>query len=96
MMPELLFEIFCEEIPARLQRRAAADLKKLLGEALLDNGLSYGSIAAFATPRRLCVTATDIPARSPDTKETKKGPRVGVPEKALAGFLRGAGLSSVE
>ncbi|MCF6302898.1 MAG: glycine--tRNA ligase subunit beta, partial [Devosiaceae bacterium] len=95
-MPELLFEIFCEEIPARLQRRAAADLKKLLGEALLDNGLSYGSIAAFATPRRLCVTATDIPARSPDTKETKKGPRVGVPEKALAGFLRGAGLSSVE
>ncbi len=96
MMPELLFEIFCEEIPARLQRRAANDLKRLLGDALVKNGLNYGSIAAFVTPRRLCVTATDIPARSPDTKEERKGPRVGVPEKALAGFLRGAGLSSVE
>ncbi len=95
-MPELLFEIFCEEIPARLQRRAANDLKKAVTDALVDRGLTYESAAAFATPRRLTLTVTDIPARSPDTKEERKGPRVGVPEKALAGFLRGAGLTSVD
>lgn len=95
-MPELLFEIFCEEIPARLQRRAAQDLKKSVTDAIVARGLTYGSAAAFVTPRRLCLTISDIPARSPDTKEERKGPRVGVPEQALAGFLRGAGLTSVD
>ncbi len=95
-MPELLFEIFSEEIPARLQRRAAEDLKKGITDALVENGLSYKSAAGFATPRRLTVTVTDIPPASPDTSEKRKGPRVGAPEQAIAGFLRGAGLTSIE
>ncbi len=94
-MPELLFEIFSEEIPARLQRRAAEDLKKAVTGALVENGLSYKSAAGFATPRRLAVTVTDIPPTSPDTSEKRKGPRVGAPEQALAGFLRGAGLEDI-
>ncbi|VAW16806.1 Glycyl-tRNA synthetase beta chain [hydrothermal vent metagenome] len=94
-MPELLLELFSEEIPARFQRRAARDLKKATTNALVDNGLSYESAAAFATPRRLALTITDIPARSPDTRVEKKGPRVDAPDKAIAGFLRGAGLASI-
>ena len=94
-MPELLFEIFSEEIPARLQRRAAQDLKRCVTDALVENGLSYKSAAGFATPRRLTVTVTDIPPASPDTSEKRKGPRVGAPEQALAGFLRGAGLDDI-
>ncbi|HHG89866.1 MAG TPA: glycine--tRNA ligase subunit beta [Devosia sp.] len=95
-MPELLFEIFSEEIPARLQRRAAEDLKKGITDALVENGLSYKSAAGFVTPRRLTVTVTDVPPASPDTSERRKGPRVGAPEQAIAGFLRGAGLTSIE
>lgn len=95
-MPELLLELFSEEIPARFQRSAAQTLKKMVTNALVDNGLSYESAAAFATPRRLTLTATGLPARSPDTRQERKGPRVGAPPKAVEGFLRGAGLASIE
>jgi len=95
-MPELLFEIFCEEIPARLQRQAAKNLKKAVTGALMENGLTYGSAAAFSTPRRLMVSVGDIPASSPDKKEERKGPKTSAPEQAIAGFLRGAGLGTIE
>ena len=95
-MPELLLELFSEEIPARFQKKAADDLKKLVTDALVDNGLVYESAASFATPRRLALTVTGLPAASPDTREEKKGPRVGSPDKAIEGFLRGAGLSSID
>lgn len=92
-MPDLLIEIFSEEIPARMQLRAAEDLKKLLTDGLIEAGLSYAGAAAFSTPRRLTLALGDLPARSPDTREERKGPRVGAPEQALAGFLRGAGVA---
>ncbi|MBU1173924.1 MAG: glycine--tRNA ligase subunit beta [Alphaproteobacteria bacterium] len=95
-MPELLLELFSEEIPARFQKKASDDLKKLVTDALVDNGLSYESAASFATPRRLALTVTGLPAASPDTREEKKGPRVGAPQQAIDGFLRGAGLSSID
>ncbi len=95
-MPELLFEIFCEEIPARLQRAAAQNLKKAVTGALIENGLSYGSAAAFVTPRRMVVSVGDIPSSSPDKKEERKGPKTSAPEQAIAGFLRGVGLTSID
>lgn len=95
-MPELLLELFSEEIPARLQRRAADDLKKLVTNALVDAGLVYEGAKAFVTPRRLALTVTGLPARSPDTREEKKGPKVGAPQQAIDGFLRGAGLASID
>jgi len=95
-MPELLLELFSEEIPARLQRRAADDLKKAVTDAIVDAGLVYESARAFVTPRRLALSVTGIPARSPDTREEKKGPRVGAPQQAVDGFLKSAGLSSVD
>ncbi len=95
-MPELLFELFSEEIPARFQAKAADDLKKLVTDALVDSGLTYESAASFSTPRRLTLSVTGLPAASPDTREEKKGPRVGSPDKAIEGFLRGAGLSSID
>jgi glycyl-tRNA synthetase beta chain len=95
-MPELLFELFSEEIPARFQRRAADDLKRLITNALVDNGLTYEGAAAFATPRRLALTVTGMPANSPDTREERKGPRVGAPEQAITGFLKAAGLDSLD
>lgn len=95
-MPELLLELFSEEIPARLQRRAAEDLKKAVTNALVENGLVYESAAAFVTPRRLALTVTGLPAASPDTREERKGPKVGAPQQALDGFLRAAGLTSVD
>ena len=91
-MPDLLLELFCEEIPARMQRRAAEDLQKLVTDALVDAGLVYEGAKAFATPRRLALTVHGVPARSPDQREERKGPRVGAPDKAIEGFLRGAGL----
>ncbi|HHS82137.1 MAG TPA: glycine--tRNA ligase subunit beta [Devosia sp.] len=94
-MPELLFEIFCEEIPARLQRKAANDLKEAVSGALIDNGLMFEDAAGFVTPRRMVVAVFGIPARSPDTRQVRKGPRVGAPDKAVAGFLRAAGLDSI-
>ncbi|SDB29213.1 glycine--tRNA ligase subunit beta [Bauldia litoralis] len=95
-MPDLLFELFSEEIPARMQRKAADDLRKLVTDALVEAGLVYEGARAFATPRRLALTVHGLPARSPDTREERKGPRVGAPDKAIEGFLRGAGLSSIE
>jgi len=95
-MPELLLELFSEEIPARLQRRAAEDLKKAVTDALVEKGLVYESAGAFATPRRLALTVTGLPAASPDTREERKGPKVGAPQQAVDGFLRAAGLSSIE
>ncbi len=95
-MPDLLLELFCEEIPARMQARAAADLRQLVTDALVDAGLVYEGAKAFATPRRLTLTVHGLPARSPDRREERKGPRVGAADKAIAGFLRGAGLTSID
>ncbi len=95
-MPDLLLELFSEEIPARLQARAAEDLRKLITDKLVDAGLVYEGAKAFATPRRLALTVHGIPVRQPDLKEERKGPKVGAPEQAIAGFLRAAGLASID
>jgi glycyl-tRNA synthetase beta chain len=94
-MPDLLFELFSEEIPARMQMRAAEDLKKLVTDRLVDAGLVYEGATAFVTPRRLALAVVGIPARQPDLKEEKKGPRVGAPDNAVQGFLKSAGLASL-
>src|SRR5581483_8493848 len=94
-MPDLLLEFLSEEIPARMQARAAEDLRKLVTNRLVAAGLVYEGARAFATPRRLALSVHGIPARQPDIKEEKKGPRVGAPENAVAGFLKAAGLKSV-
>ena len=86
-MAELLLELFCEEIPARMQPRAADDLARLLGDALRQAGLSFDTARSFATPRRLTVVVDGLPARSPDVSEERKGPRVGAPDAAVQGFL---------
>lgn len=95
-MPDLLLELFSEEIPARMQTRAAEDLQKGITNRLVDAGLIYEGAKAFVTPRRLALHVAGIPTRSPDVNEEKKGPRVGAPEKAIEGFLRGAGLASID
>ena len=95
-MPDLLLELFSEEIPARMQARAAADLKRLMTDALVDAGLTYEGGEAHHTPRRLTLDVRGVTARSRDVREERKGPRVGAPEKALTGFLRGAGLASID
>src|SRR3954451_23802413 len=95
-MPDLLLEFFSEEIPARMQARAAEDLKKLVTDKLVAAGLTYDGAKAFATPRRLALAVAGIPARQPDIREERKGPKVGAPEQAIAGFLRAAGLSSID
>ena len=92
-MADLLLELFSEEIPARMQKRASTDLKKLVTDGLVEAGLTYESAGAFETPRRLCLSITGLTDRSPDLKEERKGPRVDAPEKAIEGFLRGAGVS---
>ena len=92
-MADLLLEIFSEEIPARMQKRAAADLKKLVTDGMVEAGITYESAAAFATPRRLCLSVVGVLEESPTLREERKGPRVDAPEKAIAGFLRGAGLT---
>jgi glycyl-tRNA synthetase beta chain len=94
-MPDLLLELFSEEIPARMQARAADDLRKMVTDRLVDAGLVYEGATAFATPRRLALAVQGIPARQPDLKEEKKGPRVGAPEAAVQGFLKSAGLASI-
>lgn len=94
-MPDLLLEFLSEEIPARMQARAAEDLRKLVTDRLVAEGLTYEGARAFATPRRLALTIHGLPARQPDVKEEKKGPRVGAPENAVAGFLKAAGLTSI-
>lgn len=95
-MPDLLLELFSEEIPARMQRKAADELKSLVTNALVDSGLPYEGAKAFATPRRLALHVAGVPAGSAAKREERKGPRVGAPEKAVEGFLRGAGLASIE
>ncbi|MDQ0324761.1 glycyl-tRNA synthetase beta chain [Rhodopseudomonas julia] len=95
-MPDLLIELFSEEIPARMQARAAEDLKRLVTDGLVEAGLTYEGAKGFATPRRLALTVHGVTARSADVKEERKGPRVGAPEKALQGFLRSAGLASID
>jgi glycyl-tRNA synthetase beta chain len=95
-MPDLLLEFFSEEIPARMQARAAEDLKKLVTDKLVAAGLTYDGAKAFATPRRLALAVAGIPVRQPDVKEERKGPKVGAPEQAIAGFLRAAGLTSID
>src|SRR5271168_4501442 len=94
-MPDLLVELFSEEIPARMQARAADDLKKAVTDRLVAAGLVYDGAKAFVTPRRLTLSVHGVPARQPDLREEKKGPRVGAPENAIAGFVKAAGLKSI-
>src|SRR5271155_5354632 len=94
-MPDLLLELFSEEIPARLQARAAEDLRKAVTDRLVAAGLTYDGAKAFVTPRRLALSVHGVPARQPDLREEKKGPRVGAPEGAIAGFVKAAGLKSI-
>lgn len=93
-MPELLLELLSEEIPARIQARAAEDLRRLVCDGLVREQLSFDRAEAFATPRRLALVVEGLPVRQPDVREERKGPRVGAPAKAVEGFLRAAGLTS--
>jgi glycyl-tRNA synthetase beta chain len=95
-MPELLLEIFSEEIPARMQARAAADLERLLGERLGAQGLKAEKTRTFAGPRRLVAVLDGLPVRSADVSEEKKGPRTDAPKQAIDGFLKSAGLTDVK
>jgi glycyl-tRNA synthetase beta chain len=95
-MPDLLLELFSEEIPARMQAKAADDLRRMVTDKLVAEGLVYEGAKAFATPRRLALTVHGIPARQSDLKEERKGPRVGGPEAAIAGFLKATGLASLD
>ncbi|MBB3975824.1 glycyl-tRNA synthetase beta chain [Rhizobium azooxidifex] len=94
-MPDLLLELRSEEIPARLQRKAAGDLRKLVTDALVEAGLTYEGAREYWTPRRLTLDIRGLKARSADVREERKGPRTDANEKAIEGFLRGAGLASV-
>jgi glycyl-tRNA synthetase beta chain len=92
-MPDLLIELFSEEIPARMQAQAAEDLKKRMTDGLVEAGLTYAGAAAFSTPRRLTLAIDGLLDHSPTVHEERKGPKVGAPQKAVEGFLRGAGLT---
>jgi glycyl-tRNA synthetase beta chain len=94
-MPDLLLELLSEEIPARMQSRAAEDLRKLVTDRLVEAGLVYEGAKAFVTPRRLALAVKGVPVKQPDVREERKGPRVGAPEGAVQGFLRAAGLKSI-
>ncbi|WP_353181096.1 glycine--tRNA ligase subunit beta [Bosea sp. (in: a-proteobacteria)] len=95
-MPDLLLELFSEEIPARMQRKAGEDLKKLVTDALVERGLLYEGAKAFVTPRRLALHVAGLPVRGRDVREERKGPRVGAPEAAIQGFLKAAGLNALD
>ena len=95
-MPDLLLELRSEEIPARMQRKAAGDLKKLVTDGLVEAGLTYEAASPYWTPRRLALDVRGVTARSRDVREERKGPRTDAPEKAIEGFLRAAGLSSID
>lgn len=95
-MPDLLLELFSEEIPARMQRKAAQDLQSLVTNALVERGLLYEGARAWATPRRLTLHVAGLPAVGKDVREERKGPRVGAPDGAIEGFLKSAGLSSID
>jgi len=94
-MADLLLELLSEEIPARMQSRAAADLQRLVVDGLKAQGLATGPAQAFVTPRRLALLLEGVPAKSPDTAEERKGPRVNAPDAAIAGFVKSAGLRSI-
>ncbi len=94
-MPDLLLELFSEEIPARMQRKAAGDLKKMITDGLVEAGLTYEAATAYWTPRRLALDIRGLTVRSKDVHEDVKGPSVTAPEQAIAGFLRKAGLTDV-
>ena len=95
-MPELLLELFSEEIPARMQAKAADELRRMVTDRLVAEGLVYEGAKAFATPRRLALTVHGIPARQSDLKDERRGPRVGGPEAAIQGFLKATGLASLQ
>jgi glycyl-tRNA synthetase beta chain len=95
-MSELLLEILSEEIPARMQTRAADDLKRLVTDGLKAAGLTFTDARTFATPRRLALVVDGLPAARPDISEERRGPRVGAPDNAIQGFLKGAGLGSLD
>ncbi len=93
-MPELLLELLSEEIPARMQARAAADLRELVGRALKEAELDYDELQTYATPRRLTLHARGVPARQPDVEVERRGPRVGAPAAALDGFKTSLGVDA--
>jgi glycyl-tRNA synthetase beta chain len=95
-MPQFLLELRSEEIPARMQAKACADLKKLAQQKLEAASLSYEALEGYVTPRRLTLVVDGLPDKQPDTREEKKGPKVDAPQKAIDGFLRSVGLSSIE
>src|SRR5690606_2008337 len=96
LMPDLLLELFSEEIPARMPRKAADGLRTLVTAALVERGLVYEGAKAFATPRRLTLHIAGLPVRGKDIREERKGPRVGAPDAAVQGFLKAAGLLSLD
>src|ERR1051326_7921375 len=91
-MPQLLLELFSEEIPARMQAQAAKDLERMARERLAAEGLLPEGLTTFAGPRRLALVAEGLPAAQADRHEERKGPRTNAPEQAIAGFLRSAGI----
>ena len=95
-MPDLLLELFSEEIPARMQAKAAEDLRRMVTDKLVAEGLVYEGAKAFSTPRRLALTVHGIPARQPDLKTERRGPKVGAPDAAVQGFLKATGLKSLD
>ncbi|CUU21007.1 glycyl-tRNA synthetase beta chain [Bradyrhizobium sp. JR7.2] len=95
-MPDLLLELFSEEIPARMQAKAADDLRRMVTDKLVAEGLVYEGAKAFATPRRLALTVHGIPARQPDLKTERRGPKMGAPDAAVQGFLKATGLNSLD
>jgi glycyl-tRNA synthetase beta chain len=95
-MPDLLLELFSEEIPARMQAKAAEDLRRMVTDKLVAEGLVYEGAKAFVTPRRLALTVHGIPVRQPDLKQERKGPKMGAPDAAVQGFLKAAGLKSLD
>ena len=96
LMPDLLLELFSEEIPARMQAKAAEDLRRMVTDKLVAEGLVYEGAKAFVTPRRLALTVHGIPARQPDLKTERKGPKIGAADAAVQGFLKATGLASLD
>src|SRR5215472_9966514 len=94
-MAELLLELLTEEIPARMQARAAEDLAMLATDKLEEAGFSFSDLHTDVTPRRLVLVVEGLPAAQVDTTEERRGPRVGAPQSAVEGFLKSAGLSSL-
>ncbi|MEO8302206.1 MAG: glycine--tRNA ligase subunit beta, partial [Rhizomicrobium sp.] len=92
-MPDLLLELFSEEIPARMQAGAARDLERLMVGALTDRGYLFEGIKAFAGPRRLTLAIAGLPAKQSDVREELKGPKIDAPPAALEGFLKKTGLT---